>query len=185
MPLRGGRRDAAGASRVADVGDGVALVDLHRASTALFADLRMRTLAAVGAGLVVVYALLAAGLRAPSRAAVAMLPALVGASWAALAVAAFAGGLSIFHLIALLLVVGIGVNYGLFAQSAVGRGVSQGALVRTLVVVGATTCFAFGVLAMSSIPVLRAVGFTVLVGTVSTLAVCALVFAGERHGARA
>ena len=180
VPLRGVRRETALASRVAAVGDGVILVDLHAASTALFGDLRARTLTAVCGGLVAVYALLAAGLRAPVRAALVVAPALVGALWAALLVTAFAGGLSIFHLIALLLVVGIGVNYALFAQSAHARGVSRIGLVRTLAVVSATTCFAFGVLAMSSIPVLRAVGLTVLAGTVSTLVVCALAFAGDR-----
>ncbi|HEV8500943.1 MAG TPA: hypothetical protein VGR63_05160 [Casimicrobiaceae bacterium] len=180
VPLRGVRHDTALASRVAAVGDGVTLVDLHAASTALFGNLRARTLTAVCVGLVAVYALLAAGLRAPVRAALVVAPALVGALWAALLVTAFAGGLSIFHLIALLLVVGIGVNYALFAQSAHARGVSRIGLVRTLAVVSATTCFAFGVLAMSSIPVLRAVGLTVLAGTVSTLVVCALAFAGDR-----
>ena len=185
VPLRGVRHDTALASRVAAVGDGVTLVDLHAASTALFGNLRARTLTAVCAGLVAVYALLAAGLRAPVRAALVVAPALVGALWAALLVTAFAGGLSIFHLIALLLVVGIGVNYALFAQSAHARGVSRIGLVRTLAVVSATTCFAFGVLAMSSIPVLRAVGLTVLAGTVSTLVVCALAFAGDRKAAGA
>ncbi len=185
VPRRGVRREAALASRVAALGDGVTLVDLHRASTALFGDLRARTLTVVCAGLVAVYALLAAGLRAPWRAAVTIAPALVGALWAALFVTAFAGGLSIFHLIALLLVVGIGVNYALFAQSAHARGVPRIGLVRTLAVVSATTCFAFGVLAVSSIPVLRAVGLTVLAGTVSTLVVCALAFAGDRKAAGA
>jgi predicted exporter len=134
---------------------------------------------------VAIWAILTLGLRAPRAATQAMAPALIGACWTALGVIAFGGGLSLFHLIALMLVLGIGVNYALFAQDAAQRGDSLRGLAVTLGVVGGTTCFAFGMMATSAIPVLRAIGVSVLAGTLLTLAACALVFsAPAREGRR-
>ena len=175
LPLSGVHDADALAARIARVGGDVRYVDLRAATTTLFEGVRKRTLAAIGAGLVVVLAILAVGLRSPMAALLAMLPAVLGATWSALVVVAFGNGLSVFHLIALLLVVGIGVNYALFVRAAP----SPRHAVRTLAVVGATTATAFAMMATSSLAVLRALGVTVLAGTLATLFICAVAFAGS------
>ena len=77
--------------------------------------------------------------------------------------------LSLFNLVALLLVVGIGLNYALFFnRPAPDRGGAQRTLL-SLAVCCATTLSAFGCLAFSQTPVLRAIGITVALGTVLSL----------------
>jgi predicted exporter len=176
LPLTGVHDARALEARLARIGGDVRYVDLRAATTTLFEGVRRRTLAAIAGGLVVVLGILSVGLRSPAEALLVMIPAMLGATWSALLVVAFGGGLSVFHLIALLLVVGIGVNYALFVRAAD----SPRRAVRTLAVVGATTATAFAMMATSSLAVLRALGVTVLVGTIATLAICAIAFAGSR-----
>jgi predicted exporter len=175
VPLRGVSDVAALTSRLRAGPAGVEFIDLHARTSAMFAQFRRRTFGAIVAGTLAIIAILAIGLRSPRAAASAVTPALVSAAWTALGVIAFGGGLSLFHLIALMLVLGIGVNYALFAQNAAVRGDSLRALVVTLAVVSGTTAFAFAAMATSAIPVLRAIGVTVFAGTLFTLVACALV----------
>ncbi len=175
IPLRGVREAGALAGRLARDPAGIAYVDLRAATGAMFAQFRARTLVAVGVGTLAILAILAIGLRSPQAALQAIAPALLGAGWVALAVIAFGGGLSLFHLIALMLVLGIGVNYALFAQAAARRGDALRDVGVTLALVSGTTAFAFAVMAVSGIPVLRAIGVTVLGGTVLTLVACTLI----------
>jgi predicted exporter len=175
LPLTGLADANALARDLQEHGERAELVDLRARSSMLFARLRSRTGLAIAGGVLAIALCLVGGLRSGAAAARALGPALAGAAWAALAMVAFGGGLSIFHLIALMLVIGIGVNYGLFLEEMRLRHDSPGALALTLVVVGATTLCAFAAMASSSIPVLRAIGATVVVGTASTLLVCALV----------
>jgi len=175
VPLRGVRDPAALAARLRGDPVGATFVDLRAQTAAMFAQFRRRIAAAIVAGALAICVILAIGLRSPRAALEAVAPALAGATWTALGVVAFGGGLSLFHLIALMLVLGIGVNYALFAQAAADRGDALRELVVTLAVVSGTTAFAFAVMASSAIPVLRAIGVTVLAGTLSTLCACALI----------
>lgn len=175
IPLRGVRDAVSLAARLAAAAQPATYVDLRERTTRMLAQFRVRTLAAIIAGALSIGVILAIGLRSPRAAAVAIAPALLGASWSALCVIAFGGGLSLFHLIALMLVVGIGVNYALFAQAAATNGDALRDLLVTLALVSGTTAFAFATMATSLIPVLHAIGLTVLGGTLFTLLACALV----------
>ena len=106
-------------------------------------------------------------------------PAVMSALWTLAALAAFDEALAIFHVIAALLVIGVGVNYMLFAVPAKGEDLSDTAVV-SLAVVSATTLCAFGAMATSSIPVLDALGKTVTLGVVATLLACALLIGAMR-----
>ena len=71
--------------------------------------------------------------------------------------------LSLFNLVALLLVLGIGIDYGLFFS----RGGPDDEFQRTghaLALCAISTVSVFGILALSHIPVLRAIGLTVALG---------------------
>jgi predicted exporter len=72
--------------------------------------------------------------------------------------------LTLFHLVSLLLVVGIGLNYALFFNRPQGS-----RTLTALLVCGMTTISAFGCLAFSATPVLHAIGLTVALGAVLSL----------------
>jgi len=99
-------------------------------------------------------------------------------------VALRAGGpLSIFHLVGLLLVVAVGSNYSLFFDREAASAPDRGRTVISLGFACLSTVVGFGVLAFSSVPVLKAIGSTVAIG-----AMLALVFSAilshephERH----
>lgn len=152
----------------------VEFIDLRAQTGALFAQFRDRTLVAIAGSVGLIALLLVVTLRSLAAAGAVLAPALLGAGWAALAIIAFAGGLSLFHLVALMLVLGIGVNYALFLQHAFAQGDLPRAPMTTLMVVASTTGFAFAVMASSAIPVLHALGITVLVGVLATLVACIL-----------
>ena len=81
--------------------------------------------------------------------------------------------LSLFNLVALLLVVGIGLNYALFFNRPASDPEERGRTLLSLAVCCATTLSAFGCLAFSHTPVLRAIGITVALGTVLSLVLSA------------
>lgn len=70
------------------------------------------------------------------------------------------GGLNLFHLLALILVLGIGLDMGIFLRET--RGANQTWLAVSLS--SATSLLAFGLLALSKTPVLYHFGLTVLLG---------------------
>jgi predicted exporter len=72
--------------------------------------------------------------------------------------------LTVFHLIAMLLVMGIGLNYSLFFDRPEENALLRRRLLFALFVTCATTLLAFVTLAFSSNPVLHAIGLTVSVG---------------------
>jgi predicted exporter len=84
--------------------------------------------------------------------------------------------------VSLLVVLGMGVDYGIFAVDCSTRAGSQGATLSSLLVSCVTSVFVFGVLALSEQPVLRAIGLTTGVGVMLalTLAPIALALARPR-----
>jgi predicted exporter len=178
VPLRGVESPTAMAARIAGAADpAIAWLDLRTASTALLAAYRHQALVATGGGVVLIGLLLVVGLRDVRRALGVLLPVLAATVGAAALLVASGTALTLFHLVALLLVVGIGVNYGLFADRAHAVAGEGARVVRTLLVVSATTLCAFATLAVSGIPVLHALGATVCTGVLACLAAVALVHA--------
>lgn len=85
-----------------------------------------------------------------------------------LLVVLISGPPSIFQIVALTLVVGIGVDYGLFLRSA--RSAEERNAARASVMLCATTTLiAFGVMAFSPIALLSEIGLTVSIGVVAML----------------
>ncbi len=74
------------------------------------------------------------------------------------------GGLTIIHLVALLLVLGLGLDYALFLSRRESIE-EQGATRHAVLACAITTTLTFGILAASSIPVLKFLGLTVAVGS--------------------
>jgi predicted exporter len=86
------------------------------------------------------------------------------ASIVTLAVLGIAGqSLQLFHILALMLVLGVGVDYGIFLQE---HGARRDPTAWLAVVLSAlSTLLSFGLLSLSHTPALRAFGLTMLIGT--------------------
>ncbi len=108
------------------------------------------------------------------------------ASTATLALFGFAAQqLQLFHVLALMLLLGVGVDYGIFMQEDPQRGRDTPWLAVGLS--AANTLLSFGLLALSHTPALRAFGLTMLVGTALTwlLVPCFATMKESDHGATA
>ena len=74
-------------------------------------------------------------------------------------------GLQLFHVLALMLLLGIGIDYGIFLQEHFGR---RDAIAWVSVALSAiNTLLSFGLLSLSKTPALQAFGMTMLIGTVA------------------
>jgi predicted exporter len=151
------------------------LVDVKAEADRLYAGYFQRALAMSAVGLAVIVALLFAALRSPGRVARVMAPLAAGvlfvAAWHAL------GGtrMNLLHLVGLLLVVAIGSNYALFFDRMAQGATSAPRTLASLTLANVTTVSSFGVLAISDIPVLHAIGSTVALGAAATLAFSAML----------
>jgi predicted exporter len=91
--------------------------------------------------------------------------------------------LTLFHLIALVLAAGLGLDYALFFERSaqvddVESAAEQRRTLHALCVCAASTLLVFGLLSLSTIPVLNALGGTVALG-VAVHFVLALLLAGS------
>jgi predicted exporter len=147
-----------------DGGGAVSLLDLKASSEALVASYRER----IGKALIVALLLLAAAVTIAFRDVRRAWHVIAPMSLATLLVLAVlrASGvsLSLFHLVALTLAAGLGLHYALFFERHTGDAAEERrTLHATLVCVG-SAILVFGLLATSTIPVLRAIGLTVALG---------------------
>ncbi|GIL38199.1 MMPL family transporter [Roseiterribacter gracilis] len=156
--------------------DNSVLVDLRQESDALLGRYLHEAIQLALIGGVGILVLLAIALRSATRVACVVAP-LCAASFASAAIShALAGALSVFHLFGLLLVVAVGSNYALFLEQPTERD----RLFRSLIVANLCTVIGFGVLSISSTPVLRGLGSTVAIGTALSL-VFALLLARKEE----
>jgi predicted exporter len=163
--------------------EGVSLIDLANVQ-ALVADYRARAAWAALAGGILIVLILAVQLR--NLAATARIAASVAVSMAitAAVLVLIEGGLTLFHLVALLLAAGVGTNYALFIgmprDDRRDRSAADALPVTLSVTLAAgTTLIAFATLAMSSTPVLHMIGVTVAIGATVALVV-SMALAPER-----
>ena len=92
---------------------------------------------------------------------------------------------NLLHVMSLMMVMGMGVDYGVFLVDSAGDREAFGATMLSLLMSCLTTAFVFGTLAFSSQPALRSIGVTTGVGILLSylLAPVALVALGiGRHG---
>lgn len=176
LPLRGVTGSAAIGRDIARLADPqAALIDLKHESDALYQTYRREviTYSLLGAGAIVL--LLLVSLHSPRR-VLAVLAPLAAAVIITFSLLVLSGDpLSIFHLVGLLLVVAIGSNYALFFErQAASAGERERTLV-SLLFANVTTMLGFGLLAFSKVPVLHAIGSTVGIGAILSLAFSAIL----------
>jgi predicted exporter len=177
VPLRGVTDDAALSAWVSSLRDAnVHYVDLKETANTVVNRYRrqMLPLLAWGSGAIVLVLWL--GLRSITVVLRVLLPVSAAVVGVVASLALLGQPLSMFHLAALLLVVGVGLDYGLFFNRAAQDSAEREQTARALVVCAISTALVFGILAFSRTPVLAAIGSTVAVG-VSLCFILAAAFA--------
>ena len=155
--------------------NGARLLDLKQASESLVAAYRDRVLLALAAAAVLLALTVLLALRSWRR----TLRVLAPMALATLVILAVLRGcgieLNLFHLVALVLAAGLGLDYALFFEHAGDARDEQLRTLHAIIVCSITTLLVFALLALSSIPVLRAIGTTVAIGVVANFVFALLV----------
>ncbi len=150
-------------------------MDLKEASESLVAAYRGRVLGALGIAALLLALTVAIALRTPRRIVRVLLPMAL----TTLLILALLRGcgveLNLFHLIALILAAGLGLDYALFFDHAGDDRADQLRTLHALIVCSLMTLLVFALLAASSIPVLRAIGSTVALGVLFNFVLALLI----------
>lgn len=155
-----GVRDVSRLSQAATDLPGVTLVDKAGSVTRLFHDYRQWGALWLLGALSLVYGVLC--LRYGWRqAAVVLIPTLLAMALALGVFGYIQVPLTLFNLMGLMLVLGVGVNYAIFLREG---GVRIAATLAGVLLSAGTTLLSFGLLAFSSMPALSGFGLTLLVG---------------------
>jgi predicted exporter len=155
--------------------DGIALLDLKTASESLVAAYRERVLAALAVAALLLIATVWLALRTPRRALRVLLPMALTTLIILAVLRGFGVELTLFHLVALILAAGLGLDYALFFEHAGDDRDDQLRTLHALIVCSLMTLLVFFLLALSSIPVLRAIGVTVTVGVIGNFVLALLI----------
>lgn len=154
---------------------GVELLDLKTASESLVVAYRERVLLALGIAAVLLAATVWLALRTRQRVLRVLLPMALTTVIILAVLRAFGVELTLFHLVALILAAGLGLDYALFFEHAGDGYEDQLRTLHALIVCSLMTLLVFFLLALSSIPVLRAIGVTVTLGVVGNFVLALLI----------
>lgn len=177
--LRGVRHPAE-LSRLADPDRGITFVDHVGELSGLFGDIRRQAGWLILASYVVVALVLL--LRYGIRGGLAVMVAPLAAAIASLGVQGLLGEpLTLFNILALLLVLGIGVDYGIFFRET---GAECPSTLVAIALSTITTLLAFGLLALSATAAVHAFGLTILVGIGVAFLLSPVAGAGQRDRGR-
>ncbi len=142
-------------------------LDLKYESNHMVTTYRQEVMTYLVIGLGCLMTILGIGLHSLTRVATVLLP-IAGAILLDLSILhALGERLSLFHLAALLLVFGIGLDYTLFFQRAHNTVVERQQTISAIMVCSLTTIAVFGLLACSQTPVLQGIGLTAFFGSLS------------------
>lgn len=173
-----GVENADALAALADANADVLLLDLKGASETLVARQRAHILWSLAAAALLLVGVVALSLRRAQRVYRVLAPMSI-TTFVIIAILLLSGSsLSLFHLIALMLAAGLGLDYALFFEHAADDAHEQRRTLHAVIVCSLSTLMVFALLAFSTIPVLRAIGVTVAIGVVSNF-VLALLLARE------
>lgn len=170
-------------ARIGDLDD-VHLFDQRALMAELYGRHRNQTLQLVGVGLLAVLAMIAIRYRALGPTLAAFMPALLAGSTALAILVLLGHPLTLLHVVSVLLVQSMGVDYGVFLAENRQRPERAAATVASLLGCCLSTVLAFGLLAMSSNPALQAIGLTVGIGVLASLVLAPtamILFAGKQR----
>ena len=148
------------------------VLDLKRQANALYGTYLGEAVRDSLAGLALIVVLLLAMLRSPVRVLRVVAPLALAVLTVSAALVLCGARLTLLHVIGMLLIVAVGSNYALFFE----QGTLEPTLtLASLLLANAATVLGFGVLAFSSVPVLRDLGETVAPGALLALLFAALL----------
>lgn len=127
------------------------------------------------AGFAAIVLLLAAALRSTRRLARVLLTLVLTVAGVISALHFSGERLHLLHLVGMLLVVAVGSNYALFFDRVAGGEPLDAVTLLSLLVATLTTAIGFGVMALSTVPVLHAIGIIVGPGALLALALSAVL----------
>ncbi|WP_245156423.1 MMPL family transporter [Agrilutibacter solisilvae] len=169
-----GLQDPAAVARVA-AAHGAQLLDMKGASESLVAQYRQRVLWALALAAVLLAATVWVALRQVHRVVRVLAPMALTTLLLLAILRGLGVELNLFHLVALILAAGLGLDYALFFEHAGDDRAEQLRTLHAVVVCSLTTLVVFSLLAMSSIPVLRAIGSTVALGVACNFVLALLI----------
>jgi predicted exporter len=169
-----GLRDPAAVSRIA-AAHGAQLLDLKQASESLVVEYRQRVLFALVAAALLLVLTVWLALRVPRRVLRVLAPMALTTLLILAVLRGFGVELTLFHLVALILAAGLGLDYALFFEHAGDDRAEQLRTLHAVIVCSLTTLLVFALLALSSIPVLRAIGSTVAIGVFGNFILALLI----------
>lgn len=155
-------------------GSGAQWIDLREASRTLV-NTYHRVLVAMGVAAVLLAIVVAIALREPRRIVRVLLPMGLSVLLILAVLRGLGVELNLFHLISMILGAGLGLDYALFFDHAGDDAADQRRTLHALIVCSLMTLLVFVLLALSSIPVLRAIGATVAMGVVFNFVLALLV----------
>jgi predicted exporter len=160
----------------------LSLVDLNRESDRLLKRFQTEATLLASVGSVAILALLLLGLRRASRVIAVAAPLAASVLTTAALLTIGGGKISIFMVVGFLLIVAVSSNYCLFFERPEQDEATQRRAVASIVLANLCTVSAYGLMVLSSIPVLHDIGKTVAIGTFLTLLFAAIL---SPHRARA
>lgn len=173
-------RDPAALAAFAAATPAVALLDLKQAADDLVAHQRTRILLCIAGAALLLVAVVGAALRSAGRTLRAVTPMLLSTLLTLGVLHAAGQPLNLFHLIALVLAAGLGLDYGLFLERAGAAPAARGRALHAVAVCAAAASVVFAVLGSSALPVLRAIGVTVVLGVAFNLLLALLLIRPAR-----
>ncbi len=162
---------------------GAELFDQRALIDGMFGEFRATTLRQMGVGSLLVVAVLALRYRRVRPTLAAFLPSVTTALLLLGALVATGTAINLLHAISLLLVMGMGVDYGIFLVDSGDEDQALGATLLSLLVACLTTVFVFGALALSAHPALRAIGVTTGLGVMLCFVLAPISWAAHAEGA--
>ncbi len=194
VSLTGVERPDALAALAAEV-PGLALLDLKATAESLAGAWRGQVLLALALAAALLSATVWIGLRDARRGLRVLAPMALGTLLVLAALHGAGVSLTLFHLVALVLAAGLGLDYALFFEHAAhareraaddaAAAAAERRTLHALLVCTASTLLVFALLGLSSIPVLRAIGLTVGLGVVTHFTLALLLLRPRPSAARA
>ncbi len=154
---------------------GVTLLDLKQASEDLVAHQRERILWCLAISAVLLVIVVFVALRDASRVRRVLAPMILTNLVIVALFHAADVSLSLFHLIALVLAAGLGLDYALFFEHAADDPAEQRRTLHAVIVCSLSTFLVFALLGLSTMPVLRAIGITVAAGVIGNFVLALLL----------
>lgn len=150
------------------------LVDLKQISTQMVDGFSRAAVRQAAVGALLIMLLLILGLGSLKRTWHVAAPAAAALVLTTASLTAGGQRVGVFHLVALLLVLGIGLNYALFFERPPADVAERARTRLALAVCSISTIATFGFLSLSATPVLHAIGSTVALGALVSLVLAAL-----------